>query len=159
MNLRKQFWNTLTSFLRHSQQNYNIDQFQSLEWSQCIRLPFESMYTSLRIRLYHAVFPIDFLQPLFWRVLRTLPCYAWMPQVTPKQVWLAGSLAQTNVWETDPWLERARDIVGGFRWLDECGLIIIDTWIFTKGQVHLCTWHARTLVSERLLESINYDLA
>ena len=39
------------------------------------------MYTSPRIWLYHGIFPIDFLQPLFWRVLRTLPCYTWMPQV------------------------------------------------------------------------------
>ena len=40
---------------------------------------------------------------------------------------MAGALAGTNVWETDLWVERARDSVGGLRSRVACGLIIIDT--------------------------------
>ena len=41
-------------------------------------------------------------------------------------------------------------LAGGFRWRVACGLIIMDTWMSTQGQVHLCTWHATTPVPEHL---------
>ena len=75
--------------------------------------------------------------------------YCWLH--IPKQVWLAGSLAGTNVWETNLRLARARDCVVRFRWRVACCLIIIDSWISTHEQVWVCTRHAKTLASEHLL--------
>ena len=44
----------------------------------------------------------------------------------------------------DFWLTCALDCVICFRWRVACDLIIIDTWISTQWQVHLCTWHTKT---------------
>ena len=44
----------------------------------------------------------------------------------PNQV-LAGALGRIHLWQTDVWLDRARDCVVRFRSLVACGLIIIDS--------------------------------
>ena len=68
--------------------------------------------------------------------------YCWL--YIPKQVWLGPALAGTTLWFGLLRLVCAPDCVVRLRWRAACGLMIIDTWISSHGQVFLCTWQTQT---------------